>query len=160
MLSPPDTNKNLSNALKLAAKTGTQYVLFGEILDFGIETTSHAKLSFWKDDEVSRHLSLSLSLYDGTSGELLLQDRLTAQAPWQFDLHGTVNSDSPALWQSNFGLAAHELIKNINQKIDDTISCLPTYGRVLAIGNEQLTVNIGKRNGVKPRRLTDSVSSK
>ncbi|WP_158967671.1 flagellar assembly protein FlgT [Paraglaciecola sp. L3A3] len=145
----PNSHHSPSQAMTLAKKTGAQYVLLGEILDFGIETEKSSKLTFWKENKISRNLSLAFSLYDGNSGELIFKDQVSITAPWRFNLHSMVNSEGPALWQSGFGKATQELILEINKNIDDTVSCLPAYGRVVATGNEQLTINIGKQNGVK-----------
>ncbi|MGY0594852.1 MAG: FlgT C-terminal domain-containing protein, partial [Paraglaciecola chathamensis] len=33
--------------------------------------------------------------------------------------------------------------------VDETLNCLPTYARVLRVDNEQVTINIGKQDGVQ-----------
>jgi hypothetical protein len=147
----PSTSEGQSLAFTLAKKTDTQYVLFGEILEFAVETQAHNRFAFWKADDVQRNLSLSMALYDGSSGELLFKEQQSIRAPWQFDLYKPINSQGHALWESAFGKATQSMLQDLSQKIDQEVSCLPSYGRVISISNEQLSINIGKQNGVKVR---------
>ena len=70
-------------------------------------------------------------------------------ALWDFDPHKSINSNSVQLWKSPFGLASEKLIQAAVQTIDESVSCLPAFGRVLNVAGESLNINIGKHNGVK-----------
>lgn len=147
-LSPADKEKK-STAFSLAKKADAQYVLFGEILEFGVETTKASGMAFWKSDQSKRNLTLSFSMYDGSSGEMVFQDIQNIAAPWDFDPHQSINSNSHQLWDSTFGAATQKVIQTVVQSIDESVSCLPAYGRVLNVSGESLSINIGKHNGVK-----------
>lgn len=147
-LTPLDKDKK-STAFSLARKADAQYVLFGEIVEFGIETTKTSGLAFWKSDQHKRNLTLSLSMYDGNSGEMVFQETQSILATWDFDPHLSINSNSRQLWDSTFGSATAKVIQNVVQSLDESVSCLPAYGRVLKVTGESLSVNIGKHNGVK-----------
>jgi len=147
-LSPPDKEKK-STAFSLAKKTDAQYVLFGEIVEFGVETSKASGLAFWKNNQSERNLTLSLSMYDGNSGERVFQDTQNMSAPWDFDPHKSLDSNSRQLWDSNFGSATEKVIQSVVQSIDESVSCLPAFGRVLNVAGESLSINIGKHNGVK-----------
>jgi hypothetical protein len=147
-LSPPEKEKK-STAFSLAKKTDAQYVLFGEILEFGVETTKTSGLAFWKNDQNKRNLTLSFSMYDGNSGEMVFKNTQDISAPWDFDHHTSVNSNSRQLWDSTFGSATEKVIQEVVQSIDESVSCLPAFGRVINVSGESLSINIGKHNGVK-----------
>jgi hypothetical protein len=147
-LSPPDKEKK-STAFSLAKKTDAQYVLFGEILEFGVETTRTPGMAFWINDQSQRNLTLSFSMYDGNSGEMVFQNTQNMSAIWDFDPHNSIDSNSRQLWDSEFGSATEKIIQSLVQSIDESVSCLPAYGRVLNVAGESLRINIGKHNGVK-----------
>jgi hypothetical protein len=147
-LSPPDKEKK-STAFSLAKKTDAQYVLFGEILEFGVETSKASGMAFWKSDQSKRNLTLSFSMYDGNTGEMVFQNTQQMSALWDFDAHKSVYSNSRQLWDSTFGLETEKLIQSAVKAIDESVSCLPAYGRVLNVAGESLSINIGKHNGVK-----------
>lgn len=147
-LSPLD-NEQKSMAFSLARKADAQYVLFGEILEFAVETTQPSKLAFWQKPQSERNLTLSFSMYDGNSGDMVFQKTQNMSAKWDFNPHKSIDSTSRQLWDSTFGSATEKLIQSAMQSIDDSVSCLPAYGRVLNVAGESLTINIGKHNGVK-----------
>lgn len=147
-LNPADKEKK-STAFSLAQKTNAQYVLFGEIVEFGVETTKTSGLAFWKSDQSKRNLTLSFSMYDGNSGEMVFQKTQNISALWDFDPYRSIDSNSQQLWDSTFGSATEKLIQSTVQLIDEAVSCLPAYGRVLNVASESLSINIGKHNGVK-----------
>ncbi|MFT6776504.1 MAG: hypothetical protein ACJAV1_000415 [Paraglaciecola sp.] len=147
-LSPPDKEKK-SIAFSLASKTDAQYVLFGEILEFGVETSENSGLKFWKRAQSRRNLTLSLSMYDGNTGEMVFQNTQNMSAQWEFDQHKTISSNSRQLWDSTFGLKTEKIIRSAVQSIDESVSCLPAFGRVINVAGESLNINIGKYNGVK-----------
>jgi hypothetical protein len=147
-LTPLDKEKKLA-AFSLAQKTDAQFVLFGEILEFGVETAKTSGLVFWKGDQSKRNLTLSFSMYDGHSGEMVFQKSQSMSAQWDFDPHKSIDSNSQQLWNSTFGTAAEKLIQSAVQSIDESVSCLPAFGRVLKVTGESLIINLGKHNGVK-----------
>tara|TARA_R110000751_G_scaffold212278_2_gene315746 strand:- start:54642 stop:55760 length:1119 start_codon:yes stop_codon:yes gene_type:complete len=147
-LTPLDKEKK-SMAFTLAQKTDAQFVLFGEIIEFGLETTQSSGLAFWNNDQNRRNLTLSLSMFDGNSGEMVFQDTQNISAPWDFDIHKPINSNSQQLWDSTFGSATKKIIQTVVQSIDESVSCLPAFGRVIKVSGESLSINIGKHNGVK-----------
>lgn len=145
----PANKEKKSTAFSLAKKTDAQFVLFGEILEFGVETYKTSSLAFWKSDQHKRNLTLSFSMYDGNTGEMVFQNTHNIFAIWDFEPHRSINSNSEQLWNSPFGLATKELIREAVQSIDESVSCLPAFGRVLNVAGESLNINIGKHNGVK-----------
>lgn len=147
-LSPLDKEKK-TTAFSLARKTNAQYVLFGEIVEFGVETSESSVLAFWKGNQSKRNLELSFSMYDGNTGEMVFQDIQNITALWTFNSHKPIDSNSRQLWDSPFGLETEKIIQTVVKSVDQAVSCLPTYGQVLNVSGESLIINIGKYNGVK-----------
>lgn len=147
-LTPTDKEQK-SMALKLAQKADAQYVLFGEILEFAVETSQPSTLAFWQAPKSQRNLTLSMTMFDGNSGERVFQQTQSLAAPWDFDLYTDLDSGSQQLWNSAFGQATQKLIQTTVQKLDESVSCLTSYGRVLNVVGETITINIGTQNGVK-----------
>lgn len=138
-----------SQASKLAKHSNSQFVLLAEIKEFGIEKQQKSSFKFWQVPEVSRNLTVNFNLYDGISGEQVLAETLSVKAPWEFDLHQNINPDSQAFWQSTFGFASKDLLENIQLQVDKAVSCIPAYGRIVNVGSEQITINLGKKHKVK-----------
>lgn len=147
-LNPSDKEKK-SIAFSLARKTDAQYVLFGLIEEFAVETSKASGLAFWKSDQRKRNLTLSFSMYDGHSGEMVFKETPNMSEIWNFDPYKPIDSNSRQLWDSAFGSATKKVIQSIVQSIDESVSCLPAFGRVINITDESLIINIGKHNGVK-----------
>ncbi|MFT6905184.1 MAG: hypothetical protein ACJAS1_001838 [Oleiphilaceae bacterium] len=145
----PDHRDIKSSVLSLARKTNSQFVLIGEISEFSVEQQSQNSLLFWRSAALVRNFTLQLDLFDGNTGEIIADKISTISAPWEFTLHQQVNNSSPALWQSAFGNSVSALLQDNAQLIDEAISCLPTYARVLQVHGEQITVNIGTHHGVQ-----------
>jgi hypothetical protein len=147
-LSPSDKEKK-ATAFELAKKSNAQYVLFGEILEFAVETSKASGLAFWKSDLSKRNLTLAFSMYDGNSGEMVFQNTQNMSAIWDFDPFQSIDSNSRKLWNSTFGSATEKAIQSVVRLIDESVSCLPAFGRVINVTGESLSINIGKHNGVK-----------
>ncbi len=145
----PSVQEKKTTAFSLARKTDAQYVLFGEIIEFGVETSIASGLSFWRGDQRTRNLELSFSMFDGNTGEKVFQNTQNISTLWNFDPHKTIDSNSRQLWDSSFGLETEKAIQSVVQSVDKAVSCLPTYGQVLKVSGESLIINIGKHNGVK-----------
>ncbi|MEH6709786.1 MAG: flagellar assembly protein T N-terminal domain-containing protein [Paraglaciecola polaris] len=138
-----------NDIITLARKTDNQYVLIGEITELSVERTSRNAFLFWQDAPLTRNFRLELSLYDGNNAALLKEERLAINSPWEFKLHQQVSPTSQQLWQSQFGQAVTAILSEQAALIDEALNCLPTYARVLQVNAEQLTVNIGQRDGVQ-----------
>ncbi|WP_226991136.1 flagellar assembly protein FlgT [Paraglaciecola psychrophila] len=147
-LSPSDKEKK-ATAFELAKKSNAQYVLYGEILEFAVETSKASGLAFWKSDLSKRNLTLAFSMYDGNSGEMVFQNTQNMSAIWDFDPFQPIDSNSRKLWNSTFGSATEKAIQSVVRLIDESVSCLPAFGRVINVTGESLSINIGKHNGVK-----------
>ncbi len=136
-------------AVLLARKTNSQYVLFAQVTDLTVTTVQAPTLAFWQSNQSLRQFGYHLQLLDGQTGSLVWQKQYQVEAPWEFDIHETVGSHNAQLWDSGFGKAVSSVLQDAAQQIDETLACAPAYGRVLAVNNEQLRINIGENQGVR-----------
>jgi len=93
----PSVQEKKTTAFSFARKTDAQYVLFGEIVEFGVETSITSGLSFWRGEQSKRNLELSFSMYDGNTGEKVFQNTQNISTLWNFDPHKVIDSNSRKL---------------------------------------------------------------
>lgn len=147
-ISMQDAN-HIQPLMQLAREHNSQFVLIGEIRDISVETRDGSYLTFWKDTTPQRHFSLQFSLFDATTGSAILTRTAGSSAEWGFDLHDAVDPQSQQFWQSDYGSNIRQVLQNVTQQLDEALGCLPAYGRILRVRNDQLSVDIGKMDGVK-----------
>ena len=145
----PNNQPIEQHATMLARKTNSQYVLTGEIVDMSVSQQQSSSWAFWQSMQSQRAFGFDAKLYDGQTGALVWQHLYNQSAIWPFELHQTVDVNSQVLWQSQYGSAIENVFQDIAQSIDEELACLPAYGRILQVQNEQLSVNIGTNQGVK-----------
>ncbi|XOV79358.1 MAG: flagellar assembly protein T N-terminal domain-containing protein [Aestuariibacter sp.] len=139
-------------ATSLAQKTGAQFVLMGSIVELSVqqpETSYLDYVTFWESRSLIRNFGIKAILIDGSTGELLFEKIYRSQGTWDFDLHQMVDTQSNKLWQSSFGASIKQLIQKLTTDIDETIRCLPSYGRIVQVANSQVSASIGSKQGVK-----------
>ncbi len=148
----PNTPKVHHRAMDIARKNGGQFVLLGEIKNLSVEEAKDSyvdSLTFWNKEEPLRNIAFHIKLIDGSTGELLMDKMFRARTPWSFDKFETVDVSSSKLWDSSFGTGVKQILKDVAQQVDETVSCIPAYGRILRVSNNQLAANIGSSQGVK-----------
>lgn len=134
---------------QLAQKSGSQFVLLAEISDISIQQPKSSGLMFWQDNDPIRHFNLHVNLINGITGAVVLDENFNTKSSWNFDLHDSIDVNSQNFWSSAYGSNITGLLQDITQKVDESISCMPAYGRILQVNNQQLRVNIGSSQGVK-----------
>ncbi|MCV2885495.1 flagellar assembly protein FlgT [Aestuariibacter sp. AA17] len=148
----PDIINLQQHVVQIARKHNTQYVLLAAITELSLEHSEESisdKLSFWEDNYPLRHFKLNVSLYEGQTGGRILQKSYATQAQWEFDQHIEVDVNTQELWSSRFGREVDGILQEIVEDVDESISCTPAYGRVLAVKNEEIHINLGSNAGVK-----------
>ncbi|GAA0857101.1 flagellar assembly protein FlgT [Aliiglaciecola litoralis] len=138
-----------SEVTMLAKQSGTQYVLLGEISDISVSEIPPAAWQLWDKGTTVRQFGYKVSVYDGFTGAQLWQKQYAINAPWGFDTHSIVDVSSHQLWSSEYGKSIRKVMFDVVSDVDESLGCLPSYGRILQVQNEQLMVNIGSNHGVK-----------
>jgi hypothetical protein len=144
---------NLQNgepvAIELAHKTNAQFVLLAEISEFSTIQNVSSGLAFWQSPSASRDFSLSMAVYDGNSGDQVFKKTQGITSNWEFDTHESLDPSSSRLWRSEFGKQVTSLLQDLTNEIDEALSCLPAFGRVLFVSNDQISINLGQQSGLR-----------
>lgn len=139
--------KNL--AMSLANMTDSQYVLFSEIQDLSMANDENNNWQFWQKNIYQRQFNIALYIYDGSTGERILDKHYQSSAAWTFDKRKHVDVTSHNFWQSEYGQQISLTLDNMVSDIDENMMCQPTQGRIVQVQGNALTFNLGKRHGVK-----------
>jgi len=138
------------NIRALSQQASTQFVIIASIRDASVERAPPSKLAFWKSERATRYFSLDLDLYDGINGGLLLKKSYTTSAHWPFDRFLDLDEFSAQFWRSHYGQAIHKEMQNIIADVNQATACQPMTGRVLAVSGSNLSISLGRDNGVQP----------
>lgn len=148
----PNAGSVQHKAMDMARKNGGQFVLLGEIQNLSVEEPKHSyvdSLTFWSEEEPLRNIAFHMKLVDGSTGELLMDKIFRSRAPWTFNKYESVDVSSSRLWDSPFGNGIKQILQDVAQEVDEKVSCIPAYGRIISVQNNQLAANIGTSQGVK-----------
>jgi hypothetical protein len=138
-----------SLAMSLASMTDTQYIFFSEIQDISLATGEENGWQFWQEDIFERQFSLALYIHDGINGERIYEKQYQGSAPWDFTKRARVDVNSANFWQSAYGNNIEQLLSEVVTDIDENMMCQPTRGKIVQINGNKVTINLGKRHGVK-----------
>lgn len=143
-----DEDKIKQLSMSLARKSDSQFILYSEITDVSLEKTLEKNWQFWREKRKNRHFNLNIYIYDGMNGERVFEKSYSSTTTWPFDDRKVVSPDNQTFWQSKYGIKISQLLKDISLDIDETLMCQPTQGKIVAIDNNKLYINLGKRHGV------------
>ena len=141
--------KGATVAIELAHQANSQFVLFAEINSLATMQVEGSGLAFWQSPTTSRDFSLSTVVYDGSTGQQVFSKTQEFNAVWEFNTHENIDLASSRFWQSEFGKQLGSVMQDLTMDIDQTLSCLPAYGRVLYVDNNQISINLGQHNGLR-----------
>ena len=141
--------KGATVAIELAHQANSQFVLLAEINSLATIQHETSRLAFWQTPSTTRDFSLSSVVYDGSTGQPVFSKTQDFNAIWEFNTHESIDLTSSRLWQSEFGKQLSGLMQDLTLEIDQALSCLPAYGRVLYVDNNQISINLGQQNGLR-----------
>jgi hypothetical protein len=133
----------------LAQKTNTQYVLSLSIDDISVELERPSAFEFYKGNKQSRAFDFTLTLFNGATGDEIFANTYRSDALWEFDSRDSVDVGSQRFWQSQYGQNIIRKIQHSISDIEELTRCKPTMGRVLAVANNQLQINLGRDHKVQ-----------
>ncbi len=139
--------KNLT--MSLANISDTQYVMYSEINDISFEQATTNGWQFWQEDFFNRQFSVSLYIYNGSNGESVFSKKYRSSAPWEFGKRQQVDVHSEVFWQSQYGMTIEKVLSDMIIDIDENMMCQPTRGKIVQVSGNSITINLGKRHGVK-----------
>jgi hypothetical protein len=143
-----NTNQQIQ-ASKLAQKTDVQYVLAVTIDDISVERNQANAFKFWQGEQAVRNFAYTLTLLNGASGEELMTKQYRTSDAWEFDMTRKLDVNSDQFWRSRYGRAILKSMQTSAIDLEEFAVCEPTMGRILAVANNQLQINLGKNQKVK-----------
>ncbi|MDN4503173.1 flagellar assembly protein T N-terminal domain-containing protein [Alteromonadaceae bacterium BrNp21-10] len=146
---PKPRDVNGEAAMQLASQHQTQYALFAEVTQLDVSPTKSNGLMFWRDNTPERHLGINITVFNGTTGDKIFSQEFNNHALWDFSDFEKVSTNSQSFWSSRYGQAAKDNLQNLAQIVDEKLSCLPAFGRVLKVDDEHVSINLGSADGVK-----------
>ena len=135
--------------MSLAETTETQYVIYSEINDISFEEQRTNSWKIWQQGTYPRNFDFTLYLYNGLSGEQIWQGTYQDTAIWDFNKRRSVDVNATAFWQSDYGTMIDSLLEKIVSDVDDNVMCEPSEGRIVQVQGNQITINLGRHQGVK-----------
>jgi hypothetical protein len=143
-----NTNQERQATL-LAQKTDVQYILAITLDDISVQRKHSNALAFWNKSSAVRNFSYTLTLLSGASGEELMRKQYQTSEEWEFDMAQSVDVNSNEFWRSRYGRAILKSLEETAIDLEEFAVCEPTMGRILAVANNQLQINLGKNQNVK-----------
>ncbi|GLR70810.1 flagella assembly protein FlgT [Agaribacter marinus] len=133
----------------LANKTNTQYVLVVTLDDISMDERKPSAFEFYRQTQYVRAFNFTLSLINGATGDNLYSKQYRSRAPWMFDTHSNLDVGSQDFWLSQYGQNIKEKLQSSIADLEEFALCQPTMGRVLAVANNQLQINLGRTHQVQ-----------
>jgi len=132
----------------LAQQADSQYLLTAEIEDLSLTKATSQWLGLVTHQPI-REFVIAFTLFDGLNGEKIWNKRYSTRAPWTFSKTAKVDTASRTFWQSPYGASINNQLITVLSDIENHLQCLDVKGNVIKVDNESLTVNLGKRSGIK-----------
>jgi len=143
-------NSNIAiQAKSLANKTNTQYVMFVVIEDISVDEQKRNTFSLYRNDQYLRAFNFSLHLVNGATGETLYTNSYQSTAPWRYDITDSVDVGSTDFWRGAYGQNIERMLQASTLDLEEFAMCQPTMGRVLAVADNKLQINLGRTHQVQ-----------
>ncbi|MCE0494432.1 flagellar assembly protein FlgT [Vibrio salinus] len=125
----------------IAEDKGAQYLVSGEITDLSATANS--------DDTINRQFSMNVRVYDGKTGNEVMQRKYREVARWPFPKTSQVDTRSARFWASAYGDMLLRVSRNMMLDFEAELSCKITLPEVIAKFGNTVTMNLGRIHGVK-----------
>lgn len=139
----------MRSAQSLANKSNTQYVIAFVIDDISVQRFESASFNPFKADSRVRSFNFTMSLLNGATGQSLFSKHYESVTPWDYDFNQMVDVASHAFWRSQYGKNMQKMLQKSITDLEEFAICQPTMGRVLAVANNQLQINLGQSHQVQ-----------
>lgn len=137
------------HAKSLAAKTNTQFVLSIVIDDISVQRFEASAFNPFKGSSSVRSFNFSLSLINGANGQAVYTQQYESVSPWNYAFNKSVDVSSQAFWRDGYGRNMRKMLQKSITDLEEFAMCQPTMGRVLAVANNQLQINLGRSHQVQ-----------
>ena len=158
-------------ASQLGQREDVQFVVAGRVLSTSV-TDKGARPSFFESNNTSqqgsfyngpfagmfgvgvkyvptqRQFDAEIWIYDGLTGSLLANERVSGLTKGQVAPPSPQPFASAAFWQSDYGKLVDKLMDKATQRVDDIISCIPFSARIVRREGKRVYINAGLLDGM------------
>ena len=143
-----DQQSAIDRAYFLATQYRSQFIVFGFIQDISLFEQVEDNLLI-DDITLRRNFTFQLFLYDALQSQILINKRYHGEANWAFDEHEKIDTNNSVFWRSDYGRVVLNTLNGAVIDIDDILSCQTTLTQVVNNQQDKVTINLGKKHGVK-----------
>ncbi|WP_047257895.1 flagellar assembly protein T N-terminal domain-containing protein [Chromobacterium subtsugae] len=158
-------------ARQLGQREDVQFVVAGRVLSTSV-TGKGARPSFFESNNTSqqgsfyngpfagmfgmgvkyvptqRQFDAEVWIYDGLTGSLLANERVSGLAKGQVVPPSPQPFASAAFWQGDYGRLVDKLMDRAAQRVNDIISCIPFSARIVRQEGKRVYINAGLLDGM------------
>ncbi|WP_158253739.1 flagellar assembly protein T N-terminal domain-containing protein [Chromobacterium alticapitis] len=95
-----------------------------------------------------RQFDMEVWVYDGLTGSLLADERISGLAKGQVVPKLPKPFASAAFWRSDYGALVDKLMNKAAQRVDDIVSCIPFSARIVRKDGKRVYINAGLLDGM------------
>lgn len=133
----------------LATQSNTQFVIALVLNDISVNRYPPERFNLFKRAQNVRNFNYTISLINGANGETVFSRQYQTSASWDYEFTEDVDVTSQSFWRSEYGKHIEKSLARSIGEIEDVAVCLPTMGRVLAVANNQVQINLGRSHQVR-----------
>ncbi len=143
---PYNVDKRQPEIIKMIAQdNGAQYIVSGAITDL----TATVESSFLSDDKINRQFAMEVMVFDGKTGAEVYTKNYREVALWPFPKTSKIDTKGARFWSSTYGEMMLRVSRNIMLDLEAELSCKITLPEVVAIRDNIVTIDLGRRHGVE-----------
>lgn len=167
-----DPNLGAAGVRQLAQSTDSQFVVTGRVLSTSV-TDRSVRLSLFESNKTSdqgvyysgpfsaltggalkyravkRQFDMELWVFDGLTGTLLTNQRLSTVAGGDVQPKQPLPFASAEFWESDYGENVSELLDQAVDSVVGTLSCIPFSARVLRVDKGRVYLDAGGMDGLQ-----------
>lgn len=143
---PYNIDKRQPEVIKMIAQdNGAQYIVSGAITDL----TATVESFLLADDEINRQFAMEVMVFDGKTGAEVYTKNYREVALWPFPKTSKIDTKGARFWSSTYGEMMLRVSRNIMLDLEAELSCKITLPEVVAIKDNMVTIDLGRRHGVQ-----------
>ncbi|ASA55058.1 flagellar assembly protein FlgT [Vibrio gazogenes] len=141
-----EVDKNYPARLKMIAEdNNAQYIIAGNITDL----TATIAAEPFGDEVINRQFAMDLSVFDGETGNAIINRNYREIARWPFPRTSQVDTKSARFWASTYGEMLLRLSRHIMLDLESELSCKITLPEVISKSDHIVMMNLGRIHGVQ-----------
>ncbi|USD64617.1 flagellar assembly protein FlgT [Vibrio sp. SCSIO 43136] len=145
-VTPYNLDKNRADIVKMIAQdNGAQYLISGHIHDL----TATIESRLLQDDQINRQFAMEVLVFDGQTGNEVFTKTYREVALWPFPKTSQVDTKGARFWSSTYGEMMLRVSRNVMIDLESELSCKITVPSVVAVRQNLVTMDLGRRHGVK-----------